>query len=195
MSPNKRHISRERRSFPRVDDNIVLMWRRVEPLDIPDELPHDENHLFFYPLESQLNLLGLESSYLLKPIREQSPLLAEYLKNLEQKIDILARTISVMDEVASHPTRSVNLSASGIAFLTDAACHKDTLLEIKMILPPTLQVIVAYARVVDCTSDDDHGVYTLAATFIRMKDYDRDHLIRHVARRQAVLRSMQAAMI
>jgi len=195
MLLDKRKASHERRSHLRVDDNIVLMWRPVEAKEVPKELAHEENHLFFYPLESQLNLLRTESGVLLKHMQETSPVLAEYLDILERRLGILTRAISARNEIAAHRTQAVNLSASGIAFMTDKHYPVNTLLELKIILPPTLYSMKAYGRVVDLFENDDKASYTIGVSFVRLNEHDRAHLAQHVARRQALLKLMQATKL
>lgn len=190
MLSHKGKPFRERRRHPRVDDDIVLMCRQVKAEEVPEKLTHEENPPFLFPLASQLNLLGLEANYSFKSIEETHPVLAEYLKSLERRIDILARAISVMEEISNHPTQFVNLSASGLAFVAEKRYPIGVLLELKMILPITLHCIMAYGRVVDSSPNDNDGLvsYSTGVEFIRLKDDDRERLIRHVARRRALFR-------
>jgi len=195
LLPSKPSSFRERRSHARVDDNIVLMWRPVKPEEVPGEICRENNHMFFYPLASQLRMLRQDSTQLLAAIKENSPLLAEYLQNLERQFDVLASAIRVMDEVSGHTPQAVSLSASGIAFLTDKPLPVNTFLELKMILPPALHSIMAYGRVVDFTANDDVNSYTVGVGFVRLNEYERKYLIRHVARRQILLKLLQASSI
>ncbi len=67
------------------------------------------------------------------------------------------------------------------------------LLELKMTLPPSLTSIVAYGRVVDSMPHDESepGSFSMGVDFIRLKEQDRETLIKHVARRQALFREQK----
>jgi hypothetical protein len=186
LSRYKQQSSGEKRKYPRVDDNIILIWRQLEPNERADDLANEENPLFFYPIESQINLIGADTSYLLKPIKEKSPILAAYLENLERKIDIIARAIGTADEVGKYALQPVNISACGLAFLSENECPINASLELKIILPSTLHSIMVYGNVVDSSLNDDMRTYTVGVNFTHIKEYDRDHLMWHVARRKAM---------
>ncbi len=181
----------ERRRHVRVDDDIVLSWREVTPEEIPDTLEHEEDAFDYLPLSAQIKLLSLETGDLLHRIGQDQPLLAEYLKILDRQIGILTRAIDGKeDRPPSLPTRYVNLSAAGLAFTADVGFPQGVLLELQMILPPSLTRIVAYGRVVDSMPHDEHepGSFSMGVDFILMRERDQEILIRHVARRQALFR-------
>jgi len=181
----------ERRRHVRVDDDIVLIWREVAPDEIPEAIDQEAIPIDF-PLFTQIKLLSLETGELLQRIGQDQPLLAEYLKIMELKIDILSQALdSKQDKLPGNlPTRYVNLSAAGLAFITDVEFQQGTLLELKMILPPSLAHIIAYGRVVDSMPNDEYepDSYSMGVDFIRLREQDRDVLIRHVARRKALFR-------
>lgn len=181
----------ERRRHVRIDDDIVLSWREVSPDEIPETLVHEGDSLDYFPLSTQIKLLSLETGELLQRIGQDQPLLAEYLKILDRQVDILSRAIDgKQDKAANLPTRYVNLSASGLAFTADVDYPQGVLLELKIILPPSLTSIIAYGRVVDSMphDEDEPGSFSMGVDFIRLNDHDRELLIRHVARRQALFR-------
>jgi hypothetical protein len=179
----------ERRRHGRIDDEIVMFWREVNPDEIPEEVDKDQMPDADYPLSSQMKLLSLETAELLKRIGRTNPLLAEYLTVLERKIDALASEVIVKDNFTHcHSTRHVNLSASGLAFLTEKEYALGTLLEVKMVFSPTLTSIVAYGRVIYCIHyDDDKPLsHRIGVGFIRLHDYDREMLIGRVSSRLAL---------
>jgi hypothetical protein len=182
--------NRERRRHGRIDDEIVMFWRELNPDEIPEEYDEkDEMPVADYPLSTQLKLLSLETGELLKRIGRTNPLLAEYLTVLEQKIDALASEVIVKDNFTHcHSTRHVNLSASGLAFLSEKEYALGTLLEVKMVFSPTLTSIVAYGRVIYCIHyDDDKPLsHRIGVGFIRLHDCDREMLIGRVSSRLAL---------
>jgi len=180
--------SQERRRHERIDDEMVMFWREVEPDEIPEDMGRDETELNDFSLSSKLKLLSMEMGELLKRIGRANPLLAEYLTLMDRKLDALASSIIVKDNFTdSHTTRHVNLSASGLAFLTDKEYHLGTLLELKMIFPPALTSIVAYGRVIYCIHyDDDKPLsHRIGVGFIRLHDYDLEVLNGRVKNHQS----------
>lgn len=181
-------LRRERRAHPRVDDNVIIFWRHIETNQIPNSHDYDDEVLFFFPDESKINLLKHESLQLLEKIKHLNPLLGEYLELQEHRFDILAKSIQVNEEIAAYPPQAVNISASGIAFLCDSHYPVNAILELKIILPTSMHSIIAYGKVVDVNKNEGGSGYTLGVHFVKLSEYDLDHLVRHVARRRALLK-------
>jgi hypothetical protein len=188
----------DRRRHERVNDDIVLYWQEVNSEDINESyfLQGESPSFFSLPTQIKLKLLNQETSTLLQQIGHEHPLLLEYFKILEHKIDILAREVTKQTSPTGKlPSRYVNLSAAGLAFVTDTEYTNGVLLELKMVLPPNLVGIVAYGRVVDSIPNDDHAPnsFSTGVDFIRLRDADRELLRRHVARRQKLVMKQSAA--
>jgi len=189
MSLSNEDVDRELRRHARVDDDIVLFWREASPEEISEEPARQKISDNISSLSSQLGLLNLETDNLLQGIEESHPVLAEYLKVLERKIETLARALTANDPSRSlFSTRYVNLSASGLAFLTEINYPIGTLLEIKMILPPSQAVIVAYGRVAHHIPyfEGLPRFYRIGVDFVHLQDHDRALLARHVERRKTL---------
>ena len=192
----------ERRRHDRVDDEIMMYWKVVKPEDIPEEISKDwEMMPDGIPMEisnntepvaecslaSQIKLLSLETSELLKRIGRTDPLLAKYFTVLERKVDALANAVIVQDDInQNHSTHYVNLSVSGVAFLTAEGYPIGTLLELEMVFLPTLTSVVAYGRVIYCIrySGEKLLSHRIGVGFIRLHYYDREMLERHVDSRK-----------
>ena len=192
----------ERRRHDRVDDEIMMYWKVVKPEDIPEEISKDwEMMPDEIPMEisnntesvaecslaSQIKLLSLETAELLKRLGRTDPLLAKYLTVLERKVDALASAVIVQDDInKSHSTHYVNLSVSGVAFLTAEGYPIGTLLELEMVFLPTLTSVVAYGRVIYCIRYTGEKLlsHRIGVGFIRLHYYDREMLERHVDSRK-----------
>jgi hypothetical protein len=112
---------------------------------------------------------------------------ADFLKILEQKIDLVARALlSSETDMASQRTSHVSLSASGLAFDVDTGFNVGDVLELKMILPPALVGIIAFGRVVYCKQNRDEVLppFHVAVDFIGLRERDRELLIRHIVKKQ-----------
>lgn len=178
----------ERRRFFRIEDEIILNFRCIEQDQVPVGETFQTYALDAFSLSSRLDLMTMESRSLLRKIERGDPDLAEFLKLIEQKIDLIGKALLAKEiELAGQPTRRVNMSACGIAFETDIAFSLGAALELKMLLPPALIGILAYGRVVYCRENRDYDlpVYHVAADFIGLRDQDRELLIRHVVKKQS----------
>jgi len=192
----------ERRRHDRIDDEIMMYWKVVKPEEIPDEISQDweavpneipdeisniTESVAECSLSSQIKLLSSETSELLKRIGQANPLLAKYLTVLERKIDVLASAVVIQDDInQNHSTHYVNLSVSGVAFLTAEGYPIGTLLELEMVFLPTLTSVIAYGRVIYCIrySGEKLLSHRVGVGFIRLHYYDREMLARHVESRK-----------
>ncbi len=182
------HQTEERRRFFRVEDEIVLVYRPIAPEDMPDPSQFQNQVLDPFSLTSTLEYLTQESHAHLRRIERDNPDVAEYLKTLERKIDVLAQALMISNNrLVDQPTRKVNLSAAGIAFDADQPIAEGGLLELKMVLPPSLVGIVTFGRVVYCSPCEGEKSWRVGVDFLSMREQDREVLIRHVVKRQLAL--------
>ena len=106
---------------------------------------------------------------------------------LDRKIDLLSTVILKQQNEAPHVSRAVNLSAVGMAFRTEQALELDALLELKLLLYPSLTGILTYGKVIKCVHEpgiDPDFPQRVAVEFAYMRDHDRDLLINHVVQCQ-----------
>jgi hypothetical protein len=177
----------ERRRYFRIDDDVILSFRAVEAacMELRDE---DDPQPDAFTLSTHLELLGLESRSLLRRIEREDPLLGDYLRLLEQKIDLIGRGLMSREADTSHnPARRVSLSASGLAFNASNGFTLGDTLELKLILPPSLVGLRAYGRVVQCRKGwaQDPTDFHIAVDFVGLSERDRELLIRHIIKRQS----------
>jgi len=178
----------ERRRFFRIEDEIVLVYRPVAPEDVPDPERFQKHMVDHFSLTSTLEYLSQESQGFLRRIERDNPDVAEYLKSLERRIEVLAQALMISNNrLVDQPTCKVNLSASGIAFNTKQALPEGSMLELKMVLPPSLVGIVTFGKVVYCMPLDHGGGWRVGVDFLSMRTQDREFLIRHVVKRQLIL--------
>lgn len=182
-----RDAEKERRRYFRIEDEIILFFREIAPDEIPDNRSPREFPLDSFALSASLDLLTQESRKLLRRVERDFPEIGDFLKVLERKIDLIARTF--LNYEANLPEQSpqrVSLSASGLSFDVDKPCAAGKVLEIKMVLQPELVGLTAYGRVVYCKKNapDSELPYQISVDFVGLRDSDRELLIRHVVRRQ-----------
>jgi hypothetical protein len=186
-APNVAPI-RERRRYFRIEDEIVLFLRQVTPEQICLDDALDSHPLDAFSLSARLDLLTQEARMPLRRIARDQPELAEYLKILERKIELIARALLEKEsDMADRSANRVSLSASGLAFDAEIGFERGALLELKMLLPPALVGVIAFGKVVYCSRNPDDAArpYRVAVDFIGIKEQDRELLIRHVIRKQS----------
>lgn len=185
LQPDQRS---ERRRFFRIEDEIVLVYRSIAPEDMPDPAQFSNQALDQFSLTSTLEYLTQESHAHLRRIERDYPDVAEYLKTLERKIDVLAQALMISNNrLVDQPTRKVNLSAAGIAFDAEQPIPQGSLLELKMVLPPSLVGIITFGKVVHCSPLANEASWRVGVDFLSMREQDREFLIRHVVKRQLTL--------
>ena len=178
----------ERRRYFRIEDEIILSYRAIPLNEVPEFDTFREHAPDLFTLAAHLELVNAESSTLLRKIERNDPVIGDYLRCLEQKIDLIARALITQDdELCRQPARQVNLSASGLSFAAETELTSSTALDMRMVLPPALVGIHAFGRVVYCRPGrlNDQPVFKVGVDFLGLRDHDRDLLIRHVIKKQS----------
>ncbi|MGR9051852.1 MAG: PilZ domain-containing protein [Gammaproteobacteria bacterium] len=180
--------NKERRRYFRIDDEVNLYYRKVDEKLIQQTSHMSGNLLANCSLAAALDMISQESRVMMNRIERNTPEVADYLKLIDSKIDVIAQAIMMQGtEFKEQDTRNANLSASGVAFDTEEAMAPGEYLEIKMLLVSCMAVIVAYGKVIYChakASPDHHFTHVVGVDYINMKEQDRELLIKHVVKRQ-----------
>lgn len=178
----------ERRRFFRIDDEVNLYYKPIEEKMVDRTSHISDNVLGNCSLAAALEMISQESRILMHRLERNSPEVADYLKIMESKIDLIAQELMLQgSDFKEKDTLNVNLSASGLAFDCTEELNVDDYLEIKMLLVSCMAVIVTYARVVYCKQKTDADLefpYVVGVDYINMKDQDRELLIKHIVKRQ-----------
>ena len=188
----------ERRRFCRIDDDIILRYRVIGMQETPADI---ENLDVCLP-----NRLTLSSTFasttqqmqpLLAKIQEQSLEIAEYLRLIDRKLDLVARAFLLQEiNVEEEPICRVNLSAGGIAFYEENPLAAGTTLELELILLPSYVGILVYGEV--AYRKHEPGVVTglpfrIGVEFCKLRERDRDLIANHVLSREPETRSIEQA--
>lgn len=191
----------ERRQFFRIDDSLSLSYRQVSPDQLATLIESLENGIDSdFTVVSSLAAVSQEMMGTLNKIEKSRPEIAAYLKSLDNKIDILGRALMAQTtELLRQPAQAVNISGTGISFQVDEFIQPGTILELKLLLTPSYAGILSFVEVVGCdaiatdTGQPGQG-HNLRATFMHIRERDRDVLIQHVIQRQGVqIRRARAA--
>ncbi len=178
----------DRREYYRIDDTIALDFTLLAGAEAlaSDEL-HDSSPLF--NLLSDLHLMDFESQHLLRHISERDRTLANYLKVINKRIDLLGQAVaqSLLRDIGT--PRKVSLSEGGVSFSNPQAIAVDTHLAIKMVLMPQALGLLLRARVIHCRAQSDQA-FEIGTEFEALTDAQRQLLARHILQRQALERRL-----
>lgn len=178
----------DRREYYRIDDTIALDFTPLAGAEAlaRDEL-HDSSPLF--NLLSDLHLMDFESQHLLRHISERDRTLANYLKVINKRIDLLGQAVaqSLLRDIGT--PRKVSLSEGGVSFSNTQAIAVDTHLAIKMVLMPQALGLLLRARVIHCRAQSEQ-TFEIGTEFEALTDAQRQLLARHILQRQALERRM-----
>ncbi len=178
----------ERRDFFRIDDEVSLFYKKIDQTRVNKPHQVSDNILNSCSLSTALEMVAQDSALLLHRLEKNLPDVADYLRLLDTKIDLIAQAVMMQGfEVSENDTRNVNVSATGIAFNCEIALKAGDYLEIKMLLISSMAVVVTYGRVVYCQSgqsNDNRFPYFVGIDFINMKEEDREMLIKYVIKKQ-----------
>lgn len=178
----------ERRGFFRIDDEVNLFYKKIDAKLVTEPHHLNDNILNNCSLSTALEMVSQDSAVILHRLDKSHPDVADYLRLIDSKIDLLAQAIMMQGfQFKENDTRNVNISATGMAFNCEEALNENDYLEIKLLLVSSMAVIVTYGRVVyrkNSPSNDNQYPYFIGVDFINMKDEDRELLIKYVVKKQ-----------
>jgi hypothetical protein len=177
----------EKRRFFRIEDLVHLSCNVLDERSFNEKIQLLEKGVSEqFLVMSDLSAISSEMSASLRRIESREPEIADYLRSIDRKIDLLGRAI--MSEefgVNIDSAVPVNLSASGVGIKTGRAIPENSSVEVRMILLPDHVGVMAYGSVVACEEQDDERYpYLVRVDFTHLRDEDRDLLIRHIMRKQ-----------
>ncbi|GGY70972.1 hypothetical protein GCM10011613_14400 [Cellvibrio zantedeschiae] len=176
----------ERRSYFRIDETIALEFKNVDELTAnknqPDALFNNANSLKLY---SELKKIDADNAQFLFQIKELSRPLAEYLHNLNRKIELLGQQL-MADQKPSPPSKTikqVNLSEGGIAFGSSSALNTDDFIGLRIVFLPSNAGLILFAKVIRCEPSNT-GEFQVAAKFHRITDLQQQLIGQQIMRAQ-----------
>jgi len=124
-------------------------------------------------------------------VGEISPLVAEILGLYDKKLSLIESIIMHSNDKDNSitETQHVNLSASGMSFVSNTPINDDVQLKMELVLFPEYHFIPLYARVIDCRKKMDDNLYrfNIAVDFVGICESDKEIIMQHVLSRQAKL--------
>lgn len=174
-----------RREYIRVPSECPVLYRIVDPLAPKRNSKNTVQHIPSLPLDLTQNKFGAEEG-----MNQQ---VIELILWLDWKMNYLFKTLTRTKESEVFPYQAVlmDLSASGMRFSSSKETPFKTLLEFEFILPILpFQEVVLTGEVIRCVPSGDKALpkeYEIAVEFRRIKESDREHIIRYVVKRQLQL--------
>lgn len=186
----------ERRRFYRIDDSVILNYQAFPDYQVDEAISRlkmlGTQHR---KLQSSLSNLEERLVYLFNEIAEPLPEIAEALRLINRKVNLLgsmqqnAGEFSIKGDSSSTyaPTHEVNLSGSGLAFHSPTKFSIGETMEIEFVLFPSYYSVKAIGRVVNSReepADEVESRYQIAVDFVFLKEDDREQIINHVLTKQ-----------
>jgi len=178
-------MSDERREYFRIADEIVLDYQLIREDDIDRLLERLQSSLVDrFTAASSFMATTRQMMQVIHKVQADSPELARVLQAIDQKLNMIAQ-LFVSEEMGleDQPSRQVTLSAGGVAFRTQQQIPAGTLLELRMVLFPSMVGILTVSRVIHCERMDDGNQqfpWQVAVEYEHLRENDRELLVRHI---------------
>lgn len=170
----------ERRRFFRINDKVGVAYRVLTDEEARTRQEQDPQ-----PVDT-LSLLSRYENTIDQLLPQlSSPVMTELFRALNNKINCVIAQLELDSRLirdVAHRIREVNISACGMAFITEELVEAGKILSLDMILRPEANHIATYGKVLDCEQID--GGYYLRLNFIALSPHDQEVLIQHIVKRQ-----------
>ncbi|MBB2496417.1 PilZ domain-containing protein [Aquipseudomonas ullengensis] len=179
----------DRREYYRIEDTIALDFSLLSGPEAQATEPLHDGSSPLFNLLSDLHLMDFESQHLLRHISERDRTLANYLKVMNKRIDLLGQAVaqSLLQDIGA--PRQVSLSEGGLSFNHSKAVAPGSHLALKMVLMPQALGLLLRAQVMHCQARDD-GQFEIGTEFEALTDAQRQLLARHILQKQALERRL-----
>jgi hypothetical protein len=178
-------MSDERREYFRIADEIALDYRPLKDEEVDGLLERMRSRLVDrFTAASSFAATTRQMAHLIHKVQTESPELARCLQAIDQKLNMIAQ-LFVSEQMAldDQPTREVSLSAGGVAFRAQHELSTGSLLELRMVLFPSMIGILTISRVIHCERMDDGNSqfpWQVAVEYEHLRETDRELLVRHI---------------
>jgi len=156
----------EKRQFFRIQQDVIFNYCAVSNDNVVHNRPEQHfEHTETLCLFSEFQQLDTSGQPLLEGIKKESPLIANYLENINQKLNLLCQqTLSHQSSIHDIDGGKVDISQGGLAFNCDTVLGVESWLAIKLIFLPSYTGIISYAQVTRNAVQAD-GSYLVGVRF------------------------------
>jgi hypothetical protein len=176
----------ERRSYFRINESIALEYKIINEGHIETSTPEA-----FFPgttplrLYNELRKIDADNGLLLHQIRDSNRAIADYLLNINRKIDLIGQ--QVLQDQRPPPLAKtitqVNLSEGGIAFGSATPIKEGQLIALRLVFLPSNAGLAVMARIIRCAETAQHE-YQIAAGFYQINDSQQQIIGQQIMRAQ-----------
>lgn len=182
-------MSDERREYFRIDDEVVLDYRTISTDEVDALVERIQARVpDRFTAASSFAATSRQMAQVMHKVQNQSPELARCLQAIDQKLNMLAQLFVTEEiQIEQQPTQAVNLSAGGLAFRSRQAIDTGSLLEMRIVLFPSLIGILNISRVIHCELLNDGNTqfpWQIAVAYEHLRESDRELLVRHIMTRE-----------
>jgi hypothetical protein len=171
----------ERREYFRIKNWIIINHHIVDSISdesIENDLKHEQSARI--SLLQELTQLENDNENYLISLSDKQSQLGNYLININKKISLLTRFVIQSLNTDNQDLTEVDISGGGLRFKSHKANKIDQLLKLELVLIPECVGLIAYGRVVDCKPVEDTELFEIAVVFAKLREADRDAIIKHV---------------
>ncbi|MDY6842964.1 MAG: PilZ domain-containing protein [Thermodesulfobacteriota bacterium] len=193
MDVNVQRLNSNRREDIRINGFFPFQFRRITVEEFENQKrllemckenkKNESNKMFFTPLVKN------KKDFL--PGSEVNPHLTNILIRIDQKLDLLLNYLiqgADFKELSLQEPREINISSSGVGFITDDILSMSDILEVKMIFPTShFNIIKAFAKVTRIEKENSYSEnpqFSIGAAFIHIDEEDRENIVRYVFKKQ-----------
>jgi len=176
----------DRRQFYRIQDNVPLHITAISgQTSVPDISQLEQEIPSSFQLINQLREIEAEAGLTLSSLQSSEPAIAEYLRSLTKRLDLIGGYIAEQKFAELKNCESVSISGNGLRINSSENIPNDCVVLVEMLLPNTKTGIHCYGKVVESIKKDQ--TFTIAITFETIRENDREAIIRHVIRQESKL--------
>ena len=178
-------MSDERREYFRIEDEVALDYRLIDEAEVEQLLERIQSRIVDrFTAAASFAASSRQMTHAMHRIQTQTPELARCLQIIDQKLNTVAQ-LYVSEEINlnEQPARMVSLSAGGVAFRAQHELAPGSLMEMRLVLFPSLSGILSISRVVHCVRVDDGNTqfpWQVAVEYEHLREPDRELLVRHI---------------
>ncbi|MDG9667358.1 PilZ domain-containing protein [Hahella sp. CR1] len=194
--------SDNRRDYYRIHDQALVEYQ--ERTASNHSMAEFYRHPVYFEMLNELQSLDLETSKLMGHVAEKDRSLAALLKALNKKVDLIARTLALVEtDINEDRLQFIDLSEGGMAFVSPRQERAGQQLILKATLVPSYISILTEAEVVSSESVREHPEHVLSheqengdgfitrVNFINFSESQRQIVARHILRTQQQQRRRQ----
>jgi len=185
------HDTNERRNSYRIADLAIIDLSHVT-----DNINKDDSADVFFPknteysLMRELFILEKEASSYLRSIKERSSDVYAYLKILNNKIELISRTISDKFASSNKNDRHIDLSQGGIGFSYEEKLLKDNFYALRIWFDESMIGLTVFVKTQD-VKELENNKYRISCKFVNLSSNDDAIISRHIMQVQSKLQRLK----